>query len=427
MLSNGSPNPLLEGPRVFDWNRTTERREFVPRVVDETLRDGLQSPSVQDPPLDQKLELLHLMAGLGIDCAALGYPAARQRQWDDVLALAREIGQARLPIQACCAARALPQDIQPIAELVQRAGVPIQVGVFVASSPIRQQAEAWDLERLARLTEAAVGFAVEQGLEVMYVAEDATRTAPEALQTLYRTAIRSGAARVCVADTAGHATPEGASAIVRFVRSVLDGVDRRVELDWHGHRDRGLELANALAAWEAGAERCHGTALGIGERCGNTPMELLLLSLVLDGRRTQDLTLLPAYADAAARALGVVIPPNHPVVGRDAFRTGTGTHAAALVKGTRLASAENAAVDGGVPPHLVGKRPILEIGPLSGTWNVRGWLRERGIAEEPTLVRTILEAAKKSDRVLREGEILRLIANRRAAVRTETTESESRE
>lgn len=410
MSKNGSVLPNAPTGLGFDWNRSTgNAREFVPRVVDETLRDGLQSPSVQDPPLDQKVALVHLMAALGVDCVALGYPAAHHRQWADVLALADEIARSRLPIQACCAARALPSDIAPIADLVQRSGVPIQVGLFVASSPIRQLVETWDLDQLLELTKRAVSFAVQQGLEVMYVAEDSTRAAPEVLAALYKAAVEHGATRVCIADTAGHATPAGTGAIVGFVRSILDHVAPGVQIDWHGHRDRGLDLANALTAWDSGAERCHGTALGIGERCGNTPLELLLLSSVLDGRRNHDLTLLPRYAETAAAALGVTIPPNHPVVGRDAFRTSTGTHAAALVKASLNGDLLSASVDGGVPPALVGRRSIVEIGPLSGTWNVRGWLRARGFAEDPALVRAILEAAKKGDRVLEEAEILRLI------------------
>jgi 2-isopropylmalate synthase len=376
--------------------------------VDETLRDGLQSPSAHDPPLERKLELLHLMAALGIDCAALGYPAARKRQWDDVLALASELSRARLGMSACCAARALEQDIAPIADISQRAGLPLQVGLFVASSPLRRHTERWNLEDLQRRTECAVSFAVRQGLEVLYVAEDSTRAAPDVLEALYRTAIHCGATRVCVADTAGHATPRGAAAVVRFVRELLDRLNPAAQLDWHGHRDRGLDLANSLAAWDAGAERCHGTALGIGERCGNTPIELLLLSLVLDGRRTHDLTLLPRYAERAAAALGVSIPPNHPVVGRDAFRTGTGTHAAALVKGERLGTRSDR-IDSGVPSRLIGRRPIIEIGPLSGNWNVIGWLAERGLPEDPALVQKILDAAKASDRVLEETEIWALV------------------
>lgn len=401
---------MARADAAFDWNRIdAPRRQFTPGVVDETLRDGLQSPSAKDPPLESKRELIHLMAELGIDCAALGYPAARARQSDDALALAREISRARLPISACCAARALERDIEPIADISQRAGIPIEVGLFVASSPMRQQAEAWSLDELVRLTAKAVTFAVQQGLSVLFVAEDSTRAPPEVLEALYQSAVRSGATRVCIADTAGYATPEGARSIVSFVRERLDRLDQRIRMDWHGHRDRGLDLANCLAAWEAGVDRCHGTALGIGERSGNTPIELLLLSLLLDGRRQRDLTLLPVYAEKAAAALGVPVPHNHPVVGRDAFRTATGTHAAALIKAGQGGLLSEAPIDSSVPSRLVGRRAVIEIGPLSGRWNVIGWLAQHGIERDAALIEAILDQAKVTDRVLEDAEILALV------------------
>lgn len=414
---------------MYDWNHSlASSRAFRPAVVDESLRDGLQSPSVCDPPLAQKVELVHLMAGLGIDCAALGYPAARERQYEDVLELARELSRSRLPLHACCAARALERDIVPILEICERTGIEIEVGIFVASSPLRRRTEGWSIEYLLRLTDSAVSFAVRHGLRVLYVAEDSTRSPPDMLEALYGAAVAAGARRVCLADTTGHATPEGATALVRFVRQALGSAGADVGIDWHGHRDRGLALAASLAAFQAGAERCHGTALGVGERAGNTPIELLLVNLLLEGYRDTDLRLLPAYAEAAARAFGLVIPPQQPVVGRDAFRTGTGTHAAALVKGREMPVARQA-IDSSIPPALVGRRSVIEIGPLSGSWNVIGWLRERGLPSDDALVSGLLRMAKSSDRVLSEAEVLEHVRQVQLGEgrRSETTESDSAE
>ncbi len=327
----GGERATLEGESIHDWNGIAHRSapRIAPKLLDETLRDGLQSASVHDPSIEAKLELLHHMVHLGIDAVALGIPCARPRQFEDTLRLAREIADQRLPIKACCAARTRPSDIDPIIEISQRAGIPIEVGTFVGSSPIRQYVERWDADQLERMTAEAVSYAGAHGLPVLFVTEDSTRSAPAVLERLYRTAIRCGAGRVCVADTVGHATPSGAARIVGFVASVIDEMDVAVGIDWHGHRDRGFDLANSFAAWSAGAERCHGTALGVGERAGNTPMELLLLNLHLEGWTDQKLTHLRRYIELASRSLHVRIPLQYP----------------ALVAGAMPASADSLGVE----------------------------------------------------------------------------------
>ncbi|MFZ5894010.1 MAG: LeuA family protein [Myxococcota bacterium] len=405
----------FEGPSApreelfFDWNGTS-KPPLTPGVVDETLRDGLQSPSAHDPPIAAKLELLARAAALGIDCFALGFPASHRRQYEDALRLAREVQSARLPIEVCCAARTLESDILPIIELSQRAGVRIQVGMFIGSSPIRQTTEGWSLEQILRLSESALKLAIDNDLDVLYVSEDSTRSQPEALKALYEAAVRAGAQRVCVADTVGHATPEGAARVVGFVRDVVASLDPRVKVEWHGHRDRGLDVANCLAAWLAGAERCHGTALGIGERVGNAPLELLLVNLSLLGWRRLDLRELPAYVSAAAKALGFEVPRQQPVVGADAFRTATGAHAAAVSKA--LSHGDSWLADrvfSSVPAGLVGRAQGLDVGPFSGEANVTAWLTARGIDPSEATVRRLLALAKQANAVLSETEILRLL------------------
>jgi 2-isopropylmalate synthase len=315
--------------RAYDWN-TREMLSQRPLVMDETLRDGLQSASAKDPPIETKLDLLRMMAELQIDCATLGYPASRERQFRDSVALAKFVADERLAIEPYFIARAVASDIDCVAEVSQRAGTRVGVGIFLGSSPVRQYVEGWTLDHLARLTDEAVSRAVGMGLSVLFVTEDSTRTPAETLERLYLTAVRAGAAAVCIADTVGHATPTGAARLVSFVRGVVGRCRNDVLVDWHGHSDRGLAVANSLSAWAAGADRCHGTALGVGERSGNAALELLLLNLVLEAQRQMDLTSLPQYVSAAASALGYVVPPNNPVAGRDAFRAAAGVHAAAL-------------------------------------------------------------------------------------------------
>jgi 2-isopropylmalate synthase len=402
-----------ESQLIYDWAAVGPHQVEWPDHVmldDETLRDGLQSPSVTDPSLEVKVELLHLMDRLGIETADIGLPGAGERQKEAVLRLCREIADQRLKIRPNCAARTLMVDIQPIAEISQKTGMAIEACVFIGSSPIRQYAEEWDLDHILRFTRDAVSFAVDEGLPVMYVTEDTIRAHPDHLRVLLSAAIEAGAARVCLCDTVGAAVPEGVRNLVTWVRELLDESGGEVGIDWHGHRDRGLDVANTLAAIEAGATRVHGTALGIGERVGNTPMEQLLVNLKLLGMRGDDLTCLHEYVDLASAATGVAVPINAPIIGRDAFRTATGVHASAVIKAKRKGDAWLAdRVYSGVPAGWIGREQEIEIGHMSGMSNVQYYLASRGFDNSHELAQAVLQAAKKSARVLSEEEILEIV------------------
>lgn len=392
---------------IYDWNLVgAAERPPVVMLDDETLRDGLQSPSVRTPTIEQKIEILHLIDALGIDSADIGLPGAGPHVVRDVERLAKEIASARLQVTANCAARTHVNDIAPIAGVVQRTGVPIECCTFIGSSPIRQYTEGWTLDWLLKNTEEAVSFAVKEGLAVMYVTEDTTRAHPDTLRALYTCAIRSGARRLCIADTVGHATPVGAAAVVKFARQVIADTGADVGIDWHGHRDRDLAVVNSIAALEAGASRVHGAALGIGERVGNTPMDLLLVNFVLMGYRTGNLRKLADYCHAVSQACGVPIPENYPVIGRDAFRTATGVHAAAVVKAWKKGDTELMdAVYSAIPASMVGREQVIDVGPMSGKSNVVFWLEKRGVAADDALVERIFQKAKASKTVLTEEEI----------------------
>jgi 2-isopropylmalate synthase len=395
------------GGDAFDWNSVSGVE-----LDDETLRDGLQNPSVVDPPIEAKIRLLHLMDGLGIHTAAIGLPGAGPRAVEAVRALATEIVDSGLSIAANCAARTVVADVRPIVEISQAVGIPIEACTFIGSSPIRQYAEDWTLEKMLRVSEEAVTFAVAEGLPVMFVTEDTVRARPETLKALYGHAIEWGARRLCLADTVGHATPDGVRALVRFViEEIVEPSGEDVGVDWHGHRDRGLGLANALAAIEAGANRVHGTALGIGERVGNVEMDLLLVNLKLLGLHDADLTRLPEYCKTAAEACQVPLTSGYPVVGRDAFRTGTGVHAAAIVKARAKGDAWLAdRIYSGVPASMVGRVQEIEIGPMSGLSNVKAWLASHGYdPEDEAACRVLFDAAKATDHTLTESEIVALL------------------
>jgi isopropylmalate/homocitrate/citramalate synthase len=402
---------------IYDWNKNHPPGLKPPGPVlinDETLRDGLQSPSVRDPSVAEKIEILHLMEALGIDSLDLGLPGAGSRAIEAVTALAREIAAHKMKIRANCAARTHENDIRPIAEIVQQTGLPIEAATFIGSSPIRRFTEGWTDDFLLQTTEKAVKYAVSLGLDVMYVTEDTSRCDPETVKRLYATAINCGARAICICDTAGHATPMGALALVRFViAEVVKPSGEKIRVDWHGHSDRGLAIANSMAAIIAGANCVHGCAVGLGERVGNTQVDQMLVNLKLMGVAPwdeQDLTKLKQYCQAVSRATGVPIPANYPVVGDDAFRTATGVHASAIIKAYHKDDVVLAnTVYSGVPSHVFGLEQIIDIGPMSGKSNVLWWLERHGIPVSERVVDRIYQRAKQSDHTLSEAEILECV------------------
>jgi len=394
---------------ITDWNQVAPPSAPGTRIAihDETLRDGLQSPSATQPPLDAKLDLLHYMADVGVESADLGMPASGARVKQHVLRLAAEIASAALPVAAVCAARTTPADIAAVCDVAQRTSLPVQVMTFVGISPIRMYAEHWRPDAVVRRVHDAVGLGVREGLDVCLVTEDTTRARLGMAVDVYAAALEEGASRICVCDTVGHATPWGATALVTRLRRALAGRGfPDVAVDWHGHNDRGLAVASALAAAQAGADRLHGTALGIGERAGNAAVEQLLVNLCEIGWRSGPLCALPRYCEAAARACQLEITGGQPFIGADVFRTAAGVHAAAIAKaeqqgGTWLAER----VYSGIPASLVGRRQDVAVGPGSGRANARCWLQAHGLAENVPVVRAIQRAAAAASRILTDAEL----------------------
>ena len=391
---------------IHDWNREEPRERPTHRLEfdDETLRDGLQSPSVFTPSIGQKIEILHEIAALGIDSANLGLPGAGPHAVRDVTALAKEIAAGKVKIDANCAARTLEADIAPIAEISQKTGVDIETAIFLGCSPIRQLVEEWDLKKLLQLTIDACEFCNRHGLRIMYVTEDTTRTPPALVKQLYTAALEHGAKRTVVCDTVGHADPRGAWNLIRFVkREVVK--DHPVKVDSHGHRDRGLDVWNALTAYEAGADRIHGAGIGIGERAGNAPMEHLLVNAKLLGYIGNDLRTLPRYCRKVSEYVKVPVPSNYPVVGKDAFETATGVHAAAVAKAIRRGDTFLAnRVYSGVPADEFGLEQVIRVGPMSGRSNAQFWLERHGLPADERSVQRLFDAGKRSDHVLTDEE-----------------------
>jgi 2-isopropylmalate synthase len=407
-----SPNQKSDD-LVYDWNEVARKGRVIPQGVeffDETLRDGLQNPSVRDPNIEDKLKLIHLMDSIGIDEADIGLPGSSKRAFDDCLRMCQEIVQSKLSLKVACAGRTVASDITPMVELSQRAGMPVEIYAFVGSSPIRALAEEWDLERIKKFSAEAIDVGVKAGLPVCYVTEDTTRSRPEVLSELFKLAVDHGASRLCLCDTVGHSTPDGVRNLIQFTQAIITGMGANVSIDWHGHNDRGLALVNAIYALEWGADRVHATALGIGERVGNAQMELILLNLKLLGLLEQDLTHLVEYCETAARSVGWTIPINYPLVGQDAFRTATGVHAAAIIKAQAKGDAWLAdRIYSGVPAGMFGRQQEICIGYMSGASNVTYWLRSRSIEPSEALVKAILVRAKESDHILTEEEVMSVV------------------
>ena len=399
---------------IFDWNEVNRKGRILPKnatFFDETLRDGLQNPSVVDPGIEDKLKILHLMDDLGIHVADVGLPGSSKRAFDDVLRLCKEVVDSKMKIRIACAGRTVVSDITPMIEVSQRAGLPIEVYAFIGSSPIRQYVESWDINLIAKRSTEAIDVAVKAGLSVAYVTEDTTRSRPEVLTTLFRAAIDHGATRLCLSDTVGHATPDGVRNLIQFTKNVIAGTGAEIGIDWHGHNDRGLALENAIWAYEYGADRVHGTGLGIGERVGNAQMELLLLNLKLLGQIDgQDLTRLLEYCETIAKAVKWEIPISYPLVGRDAFRTATGVHASAVIKA--MAKGDTWLADriySGVPAGMIGRAQEICIGFMSGASNVNYWLTSRNITIDDGLVAEILKAAKTQDHIMTDDEVMAVV------------------
>ncbi|MCB9898077.1 MAG: 2-isopropylmalate synthase [Planctomycetes bacterium] len=407
-MSEPAPQDL-----IYDWNKAPALSPPPNRIEfdDETLRDGLQCPSVKAPVFDERLRLLHLMDALGITYANVGLPGAGPHVVEMVTRLVTEIRDSKLRIEPNCAARTVAADIRPVAEIMQKTGVPIEVSTFIGSSQIRAYTEDWDLATMLRHSTDALRFAEQEGLAVMFVTEDTTRAHPETLEALYGAALESPATRrLCLCDTVGHAVPQGTVNLVKWAQELVAKSGRDdVKIDWHGHMDRGLGVPNAIAALQAGAHRVHGTALGIGERAGNVPMDQLLINLRLEGWIDNDLARLGEYVQLTSQATGIPIPVSYPAFGRDAFETGTGVHAAAVIKAHQKGEEWLAnRVYSGVPADMVGLAQVIRVGPMSGKSNVVYWLETHGYDARPALVDRLFAAAKDSDRLLEDDELHRL-------------------
>jgi 2-isopropylmalate synthase len=402
---------------LHDWNAASgDAPTFNKRVEidDETLRDGLQSPSVTHPSVEMKRKCLRYMVGLGIQRADIGLPMSAQLH--DIRALLTTIAEERLAIQPGLAVRTVIADFETVARLRDEfPTLPIKANAFLAMSRLRMWAEEWEWSQVLDRAISSVAWAKRHGIPVMFVTEDTTRSRPEDVRALYTLAVKEGASEVCVADTVGDALPWGAKSIVKFVRGALDEAGYQgVRINWHGHSDRGMGLVNCFGAIEGGADVVHGTIMGIGERSGNAQLDMLLVNLKLLGLWEPPLDKLREYVEVVSASTGIGVPLNYPVFGTDAFRTATGVHAAAIVKAKRRGELDVAdLVYSSVPASMVGRTQRIDVGPLSGKWCASAWLEANGYrADDEERIARILEIARRSGRTLQSEELHAIAAGR---------------
>ena len=413
---------MKESELIYDWNtidyeiaRNPSNHPHGVWFDDETLRDGLQSPSARNPDIEQKIELIDYMEKLGIQKVDLGLPGAGPFHIGHIDAMLTHMGENGYELRPGCAVRTVVSDIEPLVELQAKHERQIQASAFLGTSPIRQFAEGWTMERILSTAEKAVTFAVDNDIPVMFVTEDTTRSKPEDIKAVYTRAIELGADRICVCDTCGHVTPNGVRKLLTFIQDEVipdAGVKRAdIEVNWHGHQDRGLGVANNLAAVEAGADVIHGTALGVGERAGNAPLDQTLVNLSLMGVINNDLTALNDYMRKAHEYIEVALPHNYPVFGEDAFETGTGVHASAVIKAIKKGDQWLAdRVYSGVPAQDFGLEQVIRIGHMSGRSNIIWWLQQNGYEVDDDMVTHMFEVAKGQRRMMSDEEVHAAIA-----------------
>ncbi|GAA3600536.1 hypothetical protein [Kribbella ginsengisoli] len=378
---------------------------------DETLRDGIQAPGVATPTVDQKIELMELIHRTGIRAADLGYPGSSPA----ALSECHEMAASAAPDMAVCfAGRTHPTDVRAICEIAQRSGRPVDAYIFIGVSPIRQYVEEWDADFIMRTIRAAGRECQRGGAEFVLVLEDAVRCTREVLSAIFAVALDIGVGRLALCDTVGAAAPAAAADLIRWTAEYFTSRDHAVALDWHGHNDRGLALANSMAALAAGCDRVHGTILGVGERAGNTAIDQLIVNSWLDGGRQYDLQALSEYGTYASEVLRFDVPSNYPALGRDVFKTSAGIHAAAILKAHEKQDEEaKDSVYSSIPARLLGREQEVVIDSSAGASNVKYWLAVRGLQADDAAIRQVLTAAKSQRHPMNDEEVRQALDNAR--------------
>lgn len=418
------PKAILTEPSPDQARRTT--------LLSECLRDGLHGVAHQ-PSAEERADYVGALQDLGILVDTVGIYSGRGNKVDatakKLLALMRD----QYPnVTPNVLTQATPEAIEWTAECKQIHPGLMSVA-FMGSGNARLMAEGWTpdfvLEKLGWLVSTLVR---DHHITVVGATEHTTQTPPDFLRRIVETQVDAGASYFCIADTIGTARPIGAHRITQFVRETLRRMGRDdVQIDWHGHRDKGNDEANAMAAAAAGADRIHVVARGIGERAGNTSMESVLLNLTSILEEAQEpspwnLRLLSSVLDRYSRVTHVPVPTHGPLSQR-AFKTSLGIHAAAMDKAHEAAeearqlgmTQEAILLDQlyrtvycAIDPEDVGRQHEIAVSPSSGAHNVRLAAELAGVnlaSLSNEKIADVLDLAKNLERELTTEDLLKLL------------------
>ena len=293
---------------------------------DTTLRDGEQTPgvSLQTP---EKIEIAKGLVRLGIDVIEAGFPAASPGDFEAVQTIAREVKGTTI----CGLARANEKDVQKVADALKDAERS-RLHVFIATSEIHMKYKLkMTRQEVLDRVKSILEFAKGKFDEIEFSGEDAARTDLDFLCEVFGVAIAGGATIINVPDTVGYMNPNEFGDKIRYIKEHTPGIENAI-ISVHCHDDLGLANANTLAAIKAGARQVEGTINGLGERAGNVAIEEVVMALKTRHDYFDDLQVnidtkqFTKVSKLVSRLTGVVVPPNKPIVGSNAFAHESGIH-----------------------------------------------------------------------------------------------------
>ena len=394
---------------LYSWN-ALNRANISNVKIEDDIRDALQSVRTVQPLLSERKALLDLSAKVGIQYSFLGFPAASQNETNLVTALVKHIADEKIPIEPVLMARALENDVKRIIEIQNETSYAVAADIFINTSALRLKIEGWTLDTIINKIKKSHHLSVNNNLKYRISLEDSARTAPDSIEILIKEIINLGIKTIVLCDTVGDCLPSGASNLTSFVMDIISKENVDVEIGWHGHNDKGLSLANALASVEAGATIISGTFTGIGERTGNIPLEQIIYILSQNGNQLYDLKYLKPLCDMLSATTKTKIPYSLPIIGKDAFSTSTGTHVAAIYKAKEFGQSFEDLMYSGVAASDLERRQTLLIGPNSGRSAIIAALEEIQIVATENTVTSILDYCKKQNHCLENSaELLEVI------------------
>ncbi|MEX2246543.1 MAG: 2-isopropylmalate synthase, partial [Dehalococcoidia bacterium] len=300
-------------------------------IFDTTLRDGEQSAGVAFTP-QEKLEIAKQLDRLGVDIIEAGFPCTTPGDLEAVQAIAREVRRPTI----CALARAVESDVDTAWEAVKEAADP-RIHVFINSSDIQMAHQLKkDREQVLTQAEAMVRHAAKYTSNVEFSPMDATRSDTRFIYTIVERCIDAGATTINIPDSVGYAIPEEIADLFRGIYENVPNI-HKARLSFHGQNDLGLCTANTLTAIQNGARQVEVTINGIGERAGNTSLEEVVMAIKTRkdffGLETAINTReIYRASKLVEKHSGMAVQWNKAVVGKNAFRHGSGIHQDGILK-----------------------------------------------------------------------------------------------